>query len=244
VAARFTAAGRPDPAFSDDGVTTVAARKGIWAVDVAVEGGRILIAAAAVRSGRIAEGVDTTNTDFAVVALGADGALDNSFGDDGIAVTPIGQERPPVGEADNDEPSRILVRPDGVVLVGGFSVGALDQPPSDDGVAIASYTVHGLLDRHAPHGGVTLSRHLGSGDDVVRGIDGAWVLGRTHDGRHVSLLRLDAHLEPSPRVVPVPLAASSRAAYAYRAVGVGRDVVVGGFVGRLARLMRLRPADG
>jgi uncharacterized delta-60 repeat protein len=244
LAARFTAAGRPDPAFSDDGVTIVAARKAIWAVDVAVGGGRILIAAAAVRSERIAEGVDTTNTDFAVVALGADGALDDSFGDDGIAVTPIGQERPPLGEADHDEPSRILVRPDGgVVLVGGFSVGAFDQP-SDDGVAIATFTVQGKLDRRAPQGGVTVSRHLASGDDVVRGVDGAWVLGRTHDYRHVSLLRLDAHLAPTRRVVPVRLAASSRAAFAHRAVGIGRDVVVGGSVGRLARLMRLRPADG
>jgi uncharacterized delta-60 repeat protein len=245
VAARFTAEGRPDPAFSDDGVTIVAARKGIWAQDVALDRDRILIAAAAVRSGRIGEGYDTTNTDFAVVALGADGALDDAFGDDGIAITPIGQEHPPVGEADHDEPSRILIRPDGgVLLVGRFSVGAYDQPPSDDGVAIAIYTVRGKLDRRAPQGGVTVSRRLGSGDDVVRRVDGAWVLGHAHDGRHVLLLRLDAHLAPTRRVVPVCLAASSRAAFAYRAVGIGRDVVVGGFVGRLARLMRLRPAHG
>jgi uncharacterized delta-60 repeat protein len=243
VAARLTADGRPDPAFSEDGVTIVAAGKGIWAQDVALDRDRIVIAAAVVRSGRIGEGYDTTNTDFAVVALGADGALDDSFGDHGIAVIPIGQEHPPVGEADHDEPSRILVRPDGgVVLVGSFAVGAYDQQPSDAGVAIARYTGRGKLDRRAPQGGVTISRHLASGDDVVRGLGGAWVLGRAHDGRHVLLLRLDAHLAPTRRVVPVRLATSSRAAVAYRAVGIGRDVVVGGFVGRLARLMRLRPA--
>jgi uncharacterized delta-60 repeat protein len=243
VAARFTADGRPDPAFADDGVTTVAAGQGLWAVDVAVDRDRILIGAAAVRSGRISEGYDTTNTDFAVVALRADGALDNSFGDHGIAVTPIGQEHPPVGEADHDEPSRILVRHNGgVVLVGGFSVGAYDQPPSADGVAIATYTARGTLDRRAPQGGVTVSRDLRSGDDVVRGVGGAWVLGRAHDGRQVGMLRLDARLAPTRRVVPVRLATSSRPAFAYRAVGIGRDLVVGGSVGRVARLLRLRPA--
>jgi uncharacterized delta-60 repeat protein len=242
VAARFTADGRPDPAFADDGVTTVAARKGIWAVDVAVDRDRILIAAAAVRSGRISEGYDTTNTDFAVVALRADGALDNSFGDDGVAVTSIGQEHLPVGEADHDE--HLVRHNGGVLLVGGFSVGAYDQPPSADGVAIATYTARGKLDRRAPQGGVTVSRDLRSGDDVVRGVGGAWVLGRAHDGRHVGMLRLDARLAPTRRVVPVRLATSSRPAFAYRAVGIGRDLVVGGSVGRSARLLRLRPADG
>jgi uncharacterized delta-60 repeat protein len=108
-----------------------------------------------------------SNSDLLVMRLESNGALDLSFGDDGITRTPVG-----TGE---DIANAMVLLSDGHVVVAGTSV--IDNDRHD--FVIARYTSAGVLDPTFGTGGFTTTA-VGPGDDV------AYALVRMPWGRFVA----------------------------------------------------------
>jgi uncharacterized delta-60 repeat protein len=110
------------------------------------------------------------DTDFGVVRLTADGALDPTFGAGGVAIVPFdlggvtGTNRP----SNNDFPFRVAALPDGRVVVAGTADVVVNRtdPFEAPRVAIARLTADGALDpTFDGDGKVTFSL---SGEDVFK----------------------------------------------------------------------------
>jgi uncharacterized delta-60 repeat protein len=126
--ARYLADGSLDPIFGTAGRALLTDLGGHVAGMTILPGGKILIAA----------GGETL--DFALTRLNANGSLDTSFGGgDSIVHTDF------AGETDN--PYALAVRPDGRILVGGYTFG------NHADFAIAQYTSDGALDPSFGNGG-------------------------------------------------------------------------------------------
>jgi len=126
--ARYTTAGDPDPSFSGDGhlVTDIVSGSNDEAFDVAVQtDGKVVVV------GRRNNG---TNTRIVVVRYTSRGVPDPSFGGgDGIVITAIGPA--------SSEARGVAIRPDGRIVVAGFTSGGLQQD-----IVIARYLTDGTLD--------------------------------------------------------------------------------------------------
>lgn len=122
----LTASGAPDTGFSGDGVSEVPVeRLGSFDSlrDIAVQpDGKILLGG-------------STGNEFASVRMTRAGALDRTYGGDGVARTLVD---------DGGAGSRLLLQPDGKVVVAGY---AAARGRSDTDVAAVRWTAGGQLDR-------------------------------------------------------------------------------------------------
>lgn len=157
---RFTEFSTPDPSFGNAGKATISLSQ---ADDIATaaafqSSGQIIVAGIANRSGQSA----TSNSEFAVARLNANGSLDTSFGDAGKILTGFGLNK-------DDGAQAAVVLPNNQILAAGFaetgspsdfalakydsflSSGASPPPPEDDsggGCFIATAAYGSPLDVH------------------------------------------------------------------------------------------------
>jgi uncharacterized delta-60 repeat protein len=95
--------------------------------------------------------------DFAVVRYLPDGALDPSFGENGVAITDFGKSK--------DWAYAMAVQPDGRIVVGGVS----DHSGSRD-FALARYTPGGALDSTFGNGGLVVTPVRPLTTDIIHGL--------------------------------------------------------------------------
>ena len=164
--ARYTAEGKPNPAFPAGGfVTTDVAGRGDGANAVVVQPDGKIVAAGFAQTSPI-------DFDFALVRYNADGTLDDSFGGDGIVTTDLGSE--------DDVANGVAIQPDGNIVAVGVT---------GENVALARYLPNGELDRTFGGTGTVVS-DLGF-DDVANGVaitsGGTILIAGTRLGPHVNL---------------------------------------------------------
>ncbi len=177
--ARYTADGKPNPAFPAGGfVTTDVAGRGDGANAVAVQPDGKIVAAGFAQTSPI-------DFDFALVRYNRDGTLDHSFGGDGIVTTELGDEH----EAAN----AVAIQPDGKIVAVG---------DSGENVALARYLPGGGLDPTFGGAGTVVS-DLGF-DDVANGVaitsGGTILIAGTRLGPHVNLDPYVASYGPNGRL--------------------------------------------
>jgi uncharacterized delta-60 repeat protein len=95
--------------------------------------------------------------DLSVARLNANGSLDDSFDGDGKVIIPVGSA--------NDIPAKVLLQPDGKIILISTTVGASGQDN-----ALVRLNSNGSLDSDFGTGGIVINS-LAAGDDV--GLDGA-----------------------------------------------------------------------
>ena len=123
--ARFDTTGQLDQTFGTDGITRLNLSTGIalpnptpnsppilrgdtaWGLTLLPEDSLLLI------GGKLSDGVDRTDIDYAVVKLTANGTIDTTFGTNGLVTLDIG--------SGNDNPRTALVQPDGKIVVSGHT---------------------------------------------------------------------------------------------------------------------------
>ncbi len=160
---RYKTNGSLDTSFDTDGFVTIANPVGCSLYGVAIQpNGRIIAA-----GGNDYNGVPTTNNDFAVFRLNADGSRDTSFGVDGKVTTDF------FGFDDSVE-GDVVVQPDGKILATGLSYNGGDYD-----FALARYSG----DSAAP----ARPRFDFDGDgrsdvSVFRPSEGTWYLNRSTEG--------------------------------------------------------------
>ncbi len=164
--ARYTAEGKPNPAFPAGGfVTTDVAGRPDGANAVVVQPDGKIVAAGFAQTSPI-------DFDFALVRYNPDGTLDDSFGGDGIVTTDLGN--------DNDAANGVAIQPDGNIVAVGVS---------GENVALARYLPNGELDPTFGGTGTVVS-DLGF-DDVANGVavtsGGTILIAGTRLGPHVNL---------------------------------------------------------
>ena len=177
--ARYTADGKPNPAFPAGGfVTTDVAGRGDGANAVAVQPDGKIVAAGFAQTSPI-------DFDFALVRYNRDGTLDHSFGGDGIVTTDLGNE--------NEAANAVAIQPDGKIVAVG---------DSGENVALARYLPGGGLDPTFGGAGTVVS-DLGF-DDVANGVaitsGGTILIAGTRLGPHVNLDPYVASYGPNGRL--------------------------------------------
>jgi uncharacterized delta-60 repeat protein len=128
---------------------------------------------------------------FAVVRYRPDGALDRSFGGDGIVTTDL--------TAREDAATGVAIQPDGKIVVAGSAAGARGRAR----FAVVRYERNGALDgSFGDDGSVTVRVAAGGDDDasdVAIGPDGRIVVVGTSSSLHaIAVARLDATGELDP----------------------------------------------
>jgi uncharacterized delta-60 repeat protein len=146
---RYTKAGTLDPSFGGDGTVVTEPGPGSGGAFAVARAPHGRIVAAGIRC----SGVDC---DFALTRYTSDGALDPSFGTDGIVLTSFG---PGV-----DEAFGVAVQPNGKVVAAGRSFSGADYD-----LAVARYTKDGSLDAGFGSAG-TVTTSVGPGDDLAAGL--------------------------------------------------------------------------
>jgi uncharacterized delta-60 repeat protein len=177
--ARYTADGKPNPAFPAGGfVTTDVAGRGDGANAVAVQSDGKIVAAGFAQTSPI-------DFDFALARYNPDGTLDHSFGGDGIVTTDLGNE--------NEAANAVAIQPDGKIVAVG---------DSGENVALARYLPGGGLDPTFGGAGTVVS-DLGF-DDVANGVaiasGGTILIAGTRLGPHVNLDPYVASYGPNGRL--------------------------------------------
>jgi len=132
---RYTASGVLDASFGNGGIVTTPIRSGSGdtAQSVALQSdGKIVVAGA-------------SSGDFAVVRYASTGALDTTFGTNGIVTTPIGPG--------DDRAYRVVVQSDGKILTAGYALFPNGQAGPQYDFALARYTSTGALDTSFGNGG-------------------------------------------------------------------------------------------
>ena len=104
-----------------------------------------------------------SNFDFTVIRFNQDGSLDNTFGTNGIVVTPVGT---------GDEYGLcIAIQADGKILLAGYSGNS-----GNEDIALVRYNVNGTLDTSFDSDGKVLT-------PIGAGTDAAWSLTIQQDGK-------------------------------------------------------------
>lgn len=137
----FAQDGSLDLSFSIDGrVTTAIGTFDDEARAIALQGdGKILVAG---------HSFNSSNYDFAVVRYNSDGSIDTSFGNNGIAITPIGS---------GDEKARaVAMQNDGKIVVAGYTYSG-----SSDAIAVVRYNSNGSLDNSFDTDGIVVTAEGG-----------------------------------------------------------------------------------
>jgi uncharacterized delta-60 repeat protein len=228
--ARYNADGSLDPSFGRGGKRVVAlggAAAHVFAL-APLRDGSFVLAGAAVRG---------VVLKFLLARFRADGSLDGSFADRGIAITDF--------SGLNDIAYAVAVQPDGKILLAGSS-GSFDpiDATGDTRIAVARYTSAGRLDPSFGAGGKA-QIDASPGADGARGVfvepDGTIVLGGFVDEAHGVQSVLDpligdfgvVELRPDGSVTPGGLvrtdfAGAGDGARAVIAAADGRFLLAGG----------------
>src|SRR5439155_26808133 len=126
--ARHGAGGSLDPSFGSGGTVTPAVGDSAVAHAIAVQSdGNIVTVGYSMTAG---------NFDFTLVRYDASGNLDPTFGTGGMVVTDLGGD---------DLAQGVALRPDGRIVVGGFSSSS-PTSTADDRFGLARYESDGTLD--------------------------------------------------------------------------------------------------
>ncbi len=123
---RFDDSGALDSTFGEEGTTVLDLSTGVlvpppagstsdpqfvgdtmWGVTAMPDDSLLVVAA------KLADGDDRTDRDFALVKLTADGALDTSFGTEGMVILDVNEG--------SESPRQAIVQPDGKILMAGYS---------------------------------------------------------------------------------------------------------------------------
>ena len=147
--ARYTSSGAPDSSFGSGGIVTfpMGVSNEIANGVVIQSDGKIVIA------GTVSNG---SNNDFGVARLTSNGILDDSFGDQGKRITPIG--------ASNDNANHMTLQSDGKIVVVGSS-----NNGSNNDFAVVRYTSNGTPDSTFGTGGIQTTQ-VGTGADVATSV--------------------------------------------------------------------------
>lgn len=158
VVARFLPDGAPDPDFGTGGVVTLPVRDVDQSYGLALDAEHRIVVVGAAATG-------AGDADVAVARLFPDGALDSTFGTEGVVVTAL--------TAGDDGAFRVVVQPDGKLLLAAFS----DTEGSD--FTLLRYTESGALDPSFGADGIVTT-------DFSDGTDAAFDLALQPDGRIVA----------------------------------------------------------
>lgn len=168
----LTPAGAPDPSFGIDGRVELdfdPARVNVCEDLVVQPDGRIVLA------GYRETALTAGTRDFMVIRLLADGALDESFSDNGYAFANFALPGPIVRSI--DEAYALALQPDGRVVVAGRA----ERAPGDYDIAVARFLPDGAPDDSFGENGRAV---LGI-DDGAPTLDEAWAVAIQEDGRIV-----------------------------------------------------------
>lgn len=155
---RLTTAGAPDPAFDGDGIRRFDVGNGGQADAVKVlSDGRILVGGDASGDGSVSRPYLPR---FALVRLHDDGAFDESFGDRGTVLTPVGGDPNATGVGGGV--TALAVQPDGRIIAAGYAFWNgmsrfVVARYSADGELDSSFDDDGLMDVNFYPGGGTPS---------------------------------------------------------------------------------------
>lgn len=150
VIVRYNSNGIPDNTFDADGiVATSISDFDDAAYSMAIQNdGKYILAG-------YTSGLNNGGTyDFATVRYNIDGSLDNTFADDGMAVTSIG-----TSTTSADTPNAIAIQSDGKILVAGFG------QDEDNNFALVRYNTDGSLDNTFDTDGIVRTQKGASGSD-------------------------------------------------------------------------------
>lgn len=148
---RYTPAGKLDTTFGTKGSTLTTFPNIIFqALWFAVQSnGAIVVGGGTAPSDSTLPGA---NQGFGLVRFTASGALDSTFGTNGLVNTPIGPR--------TADPSSFLLQPNGQIIMAGLMDGNGERPTNPDDipemVAVARYNTNGSLDTTFGRGGVAL----------------------------------------------------------------------------------------
>lgn len=135
--ARYLSNGQLDTSFGENGLVTTAIRNADdYIRDIAIQSdGRIVVTGSS-----LDPNTNPPQYDFVTARYLANGQLDNSFNDDGIAITPIG--------AGDDTANAIVIQRDGKIVVAGASCNArsCDTINGNLDFAFVRYNSDGSLD--------------------------------------------------------------------------------------------------
>jgi len=176
---RFMPNGTPDITFGDDGVTITEVGEGYTNIgSILIQPDGKIIAAG--------NGIFNDLEKFAVARYEVNGALDNSFGEEGIAIASFSNS--------NARATGAVLQPDGKIVLGGYATAI----GGNHDFAVARFTTEGSLD-NSFHGDGLTTIEVTTFADYARAIllqpDGKIVLGGlTHSnmegGSNMSLVRL------------------------------------------------------
>ncbi len=141
---------QPDPGFSTKGrATTPIGNSSDRGIDMTLDNNERIVVAGQTFNG--------TDNDIALVRYNTDGTLDNSFGNNGIVVSPVGSE--------NDYSDGVAIQPDGKIVVCGYF---------DDGATLLSMVLLRYNDDGTPDAGFgnngIVTFNAGEGDDMARDV--------------------------------------------------------------------------
>lgn len=148
---RYTPAGKLDTTFGTKGSTFSTFPNIIFqALWFAVQSnGTIVVGGGTAPSNSTLPGADQG---FGLVRFTANGALDSTFGTDGLVNTPVGPR--------TADPTSFLLQPNGQIVMAGLMAGNGEKPTNaneiPEMVAVARYNINGSLDTTFGSGGVTL----------------------------------------------------------------------------------------
>jgi uncharacterized delta-60 repeat protein len=148
---RYTPAGKLDTTFGTKGSTLTTFPNIIFqALWFAVQSnGAIVVGGGTAPSDSTLPGADQG---FGLVRFTANGALDSTFGTNGLVNTPVGPR--------TADPTSFLLQPNGQIVMAGLMAGNGEKPTNPDDipemVAVARYNTNGSLDATFGSGGVAL----------------------------------------------------------------------------------------
>ena len=149
-----------DSSFGRDGIVTLSITDSIGAKGIALQPDGKIIA--------VGFSSDRNYRDkFATVRFHHDGALDQSFGEGGVALTAIGA---------NGHASAIAIQPDGQIVVVGYSV----TNETTGGITLVRYKSDGTLDRAFGKKGIAVppvGNRFGSASAIAIQLDGKIIIG-------------------------------------------------------------------
>ncbi len=149
---RYNSNGSLDTSFNTTGsLQTVVGTNVEFASLALQQDGKIVVACSSYTS-------NAAGYDFWVVRYNSDGALDQSFGNEGLVFTPIGSG------ASFDVPKSIAIQANGKIVVGGTSPTA-----SNKNFATVRYNRNGSLDQKWGNGGI-VTTDLGGNADAINAV--------------------------------------------------------------------------
>jgi uncharacterized delta-60 repeat protein len=133
---RYNPDGSLDPTFGNGGIVTQSLTGFDSANAVALVGDKILVSGSAL----LGSGFKFKNSDFEIARFNSDGSLDQTFGSNGLTLTPFGSKPDYWAGAD-----AMAVQADGKIVVAGTATVYINKQAHPE-LAVARYTPNGALD--------------------------------------------------------------------------------------------------